>query len=144
MVRCSECGLLASRNVQSRQLEETERRTRDEGYVDTAYREAPICLARANDLWVESGITAQTVCYGNVDEIRLAIQKERICQPFVEWKQGFTPKEHQEMIDRKVMLEWQAKREEADRKWHSRQNWYLVIIAGIFTILGAILGVLLS
>jgi hypothetical protein len=132
-VRCSECGFLASRNVHSRQLEETEQRTRDKGYVDTGCREAPICLAGASDLWADSGITAQTVCYGNVDGIRLAIQKERECKEFVEWQQGFTPKEHREMID------W-----ERERRWHSIELIVFVVVTLLAGIGGAIVGALIA
>jgi hypothetical protein len=78
------------------------------------------------------------------EKVRSEIQRERECKSFTTWKSGSTPKEHREMIDREAMLKWQAEREEADRKWRSRQDWRLVIIAGIFTILGAILAALLS
>ena len=58
--------------------------------------------------------------------------------------QGFTPKEHCEMMDRELMFKWQAEREEADRKWRAKQDWRLVFIAGIFTILGAIVAAFIS
>ena len=48
------------------------------------------------------------------------------------------------MMDREKMLEWQLEREEADRKWRSKQDWKLIIIAGIFTMLGAIIGTIIG
>lgn len=55
--------------------------------------------------------------------------RERSCESFVGWQQGSTPKEHMEMKDR-----------EEERKWRSRQDWKLIVVAGIFTIVGGLLG----
>jgi hypothetical protein len=84
-----------------------------------------------------------------------AIQEERECPDFTEWHPGFTPKEHQEMLDRQRLLEWQAEREDDDRKWHAKQReedksirrlelWTAVIIAGGFTVVGATIGAVLT
>jgi hypothetical protein len=62
----------------------------------------------------------------------------------IEWHQGFTPKEHQEMIDRDKMLKWQADREDADKKWQTKQLWMMAIIAGVFTILGGVIAAVIS
>ncbi len=48
------------------------------------------------------------------------------------------------MMDRERMQKWQMEREEADRKWRSKEQWQLVIVAGIFTLLGAIIAWLLT
>lgn len=91
---------------------------------------------RGINLWSESGdsdtATKQT--------IRSVIQNDRTCALFTEWHQGFTPKEHQEMMDRKAMLEWQTKREDADKKWRSGQEHYLVKMAGIYAIIAGVVG----
>jgi len=81
-------------------------------------------------------------------EFKDAINEEIECESFMEWRQGFTPKEHREMLDRERLLKWQAEREEEDRKWREEQRkadrcWRIyegigfVILAGLFTILGA-------
>lgn len=142
MVKCSECGYLASRNRETRILEETEPTTRYDGLASKGY-EAPICLVRAYDLWRECGIRDGIVPVGNTI-VSQVCKKERGCKQWVKWQQGSTPKEHQEMMDREARLKWQAEREDADKKWRARQDWRLVIIAGIFTILGAILAAFLS
>jgi len=129
MVKCAECGFLASRNLETRILEETEQITRDTGYVLDMYQ-PPICFVRVNDFRDD------------------AIQKERICEQFTKWRQGSTPKEHQKMIDREARLKWQSEREDADKRWRDDQRrqdkkWriveliILVVSAGLFTWLGA-------
>ena len=49
------------------------------------------------------------------------ITKERLCSAFTPWQQGFTPKEHREMLDRQELLRWQADREDADRTWRTKE-----------------------
>jgi len=70
--------------------------------------------------------------------------RERECEPFTGWEPGSSPKEHREMMDRERFEKRQTDREEADRKWRSRQDLKLVLIAGFFTILGALLAYLLE
>ncbi len=48
------------------------------------------------------------------------------------------------MIDREKMMKWQAEREEADKEWRGKQQWKLVIVAGVFTLLGALITWLLT
>ncbi len=151
MVKCSECGFLASRNLQSRQLEETEPEIREEGALSIAWNtdkpfdkyEPPICFMQVPDFDVIP-YSLQFVLQRDKEKekIRAEIQRERMCESFIEWRLGATPKEHREMLDRKEMLKWQAEREESDRKWRTRQQWFMVIVAGIFTILGVIIGIL--
>ena len=84
--------------------------------------------------------------YGEEDKrkVHSEIQKERSCEYFTPWQQGFTPKEHREMLNRDWMLNYQKEREESDRKWQAKQQTRLVIIAGIFKILGAIITVAIT
>ena len=117
--------------------------------------EPPICFKGVVNLWAEAGIeNPSNDDYAARQGICSAIQKERDCNQFTEWRQGSTPKEHQEMIDREARLKWQAEREDADRKWRDDQRredrrWHIielvvfgvlsVLIAGGFTILGALI-----
>lgn len=127
MVKCSECGFLASRDVQTRQLEETEQEIRMEGCSVVAWNtgkptlkfEPPICFMRAPDykaipfsLWPDK----------DKDKVRSEIQRERDCEFFTHWQQGFTPKEHREMLDRIEILNWQAEREQKDREFREREQ----------------------
>src|SRR6266404_7521708 len=102
MPRCANCGFLATRDKETRVLEETEKRTRDTGRVpsDDRHEEIPVCFAQV--------ISIQEEARGKSDQILPVLQKERECNNFAPWIQGFTPKEHKEMLDAKEMREWQA------------------------------------
>ena len=77
------------------------------------------------------------------------ISKDRTCPKrkqadgFTRWQQGFTPKEHREMLDRERMQEWQAKQDAKRTSERRFDGLLLVIVAGGFTILGVVLSVLL-
>lgn len=163
MVKCPECGFLASRNVQSRLLEETEQEIRLEGGSIIAWNtgkpvdpfEPPICFMRSPDYKAVPYTIENSLEPEKPARIVLAeIQRERTCKDFTPWQQGFTPKEHRDMLDREWMQKHQDEREEADRqfrlkmendnrKWQAQQQTRLYLIAGIFTILGAIIGSLI-
>ena len=76
------------------------------------------------------------------------IGKDRDCKDdFVRWRQGFSPKEHREMMDRERMLRWQAEREEADRSYRlkesganadARKEEIRLIRTGVWVAVGAI------
>lgn len=68
--------------------------------------------------------------------VLMVINAEKQCDDFTEWQQGFTPKEHREMIDRKKMIQWQAEQKKQDRKWRIIEVVVLIIGAGLFTLLG--------
>ena len=57
----------------------------------------------------------------NAPERKKVIHDLRECKKFTPWHQGFTPKEHQEMLDRQWMLKHQAKVDRRDRKWREDQ-----------------------
>ena len=145
MVKCSECGFLASRNVQTRQLEETEPEIRSEGALSIARNtnkpfdayEPPICFVQAPDFKaipysLEFTLQRDKERKKVYDEI----QRDRECEFFTKWKQGFTPKEHREMMDRQFMMEMEEKRRKNDRKWHWIELVAIVIGTGFFTLLG--------
>lgn len=102
MAKCVDCGFLAARNKETRQLHEVERSA--DGSIDynqygTGYMaiyDNPICFARAVNLPSQYG----------TEPIRQVLERERDCKPFTKWQQGFTPKEHREMIDRDKMHKW--------------------------------------
>lgn len=155
MVRCADCGFLAMRNAETRVLCETEggfRKTGNHPRMLTArfnvYEEVPICFKDARD-FKEIGVV-----WGATDaEQRVAaLNLEHDCKQWEDWRQGLSPKEHQEMLDRQKLIEWQADREDKDRQWRDDQRksdhrWRAlelliigvigVLMAGAFTILGA-------
>ena len=166
MAKCSKCGYLAARNKDTRNLEEVEFASRQSGDLRTnRYDYMPVCFAMAVSFDEEVArlreepqyATEKRDAYGQTiwprvrDLIEVVLDAERQCKSFAEWHQGSTPKEHQETLDRKAMLEWQAKREDADREWREKQEkkrseeeWKRYAFLAIMTIIGVIIGVLLT
>ncbi len=58
--------------------------------------------------------------------VHFVIHEDRECKAFTKWQQGFAPKEHREMIDR----QW-------ERKWRIIMGIIFIVLAGLFTLLGA-------
>jgi hypothetical protein len=166
MVRCSECGFLALRNIETRNLDEAEEEFRklgrlseyskfhpvkefdtpfykDEELTRYVHEDLPVCFAKICDFGILcTQATTATSTYS--EDILSVINTKRPCESFTKWHRGFTPKEHQEMIDREAMMRWQSQREDADRKWMTRQQWFMVIVAGIFTVLGGIIALVIT
>ena len=153
--RCARCGLLASRNWVTRTLDETEQSIRDTGEIDHVFDdtstmfheigsghpryERPLCLVGARNLWAEFGKECKLV------DIVVALNSERkYCGWFTEYQQGFTPKEHKEMLDRQELRDWQEKQRNEDKHWRMIElvvfGVISVLVAGGFTILGAFIG----
>lgn len=123
MVKCAGCGFLAVRHKQTRQLLDAELLLRERGYLletdpvtgTTAYEPYPICFVQKLNFRIVVG--------NNPTEAILSatVREPRECDGFTEWQQGFTPKEHLEMIQEKDRLAWQKEREDADREFQSQQ-----------------------
>ncbi len=142
MVKCSECGFLALRDRKTGLLMEVIDDYRVSGRVPddiAAYKEFhnwPICFAMAYDLMPEVQQAAEKQFFEQDDDwepyVLKVITRERECPPkgktlgFTNYQQGFTPKEHREMLDRR----W-------ERKWRIITSIIFVILAGLFTLLGA-------
>ena len=176
MARCTDCGFISLRNRLTGDLDEMDADFRKTGnpphrelpavggmgnkftLVDTTpYRHVPICFAMAVDLGEDRGGSSELrdrYRDWSADSMLGVIIKERPeCEgKFTEWRQGSTPKEHREMLDRKWMMDRQQIREDEDRQYRERQRkddrkYRLielgvigiigVLAAGAFTILGA-------
>jgi len=91
-----------------------------------------VCLARVIQFPIKPA----------AEELLSLLQGERECTEFTTWCQGFTPKEHQEMLDRQRLLKWQAERENEDRRWRDDQRreerrWRLIellVLGGFVTV----------
>jgi hypothetical protein len=150
MVKCSECGFLSARNKETRNLEEIESGFRQSGDIRTQYYlNIPVCFAMAFNFneefkklrqlpkWERKQVALGFIGPPDEDLIKELLNTERNCEYFTKYQQGFTPKEHREMMDRKTMLEMEEKRKQDDRKWHWIELAILVVGAGLFTLLGA-------
>jgi len=128
MARCVECGFLATRDYESRQLVEVDSDFRRSGAPTAApgsrrhsQERAPICFVQSIDLQAEllgqlepnyppgSAKRAQILDAAPGDVIRELFQLDRpdcdANEKFTLWQQGFTPKEHREMLDRESLLD---------------------------------------
>ncbi len=138
MPRCVECGYLAFRKQGSRDLVEAEdayRRSETRGswlQGNHVFFPDPICFARAVHLEREINN-----CRGwSPDEAHAGVvAEERTCSAYTPWQQGFSPKEHREMLVAQQMLEAQREQQQLDREWRehqaaedrawkSRETWY--------------------
>lgn len=104
-VKCRDCGYLALRKKDTRELVDAEECYRKDGTVpgpgmsdkpdshlrvfDVHYEKPPICFVRAADLRKESG--------ENAEKRAEVVNRPRKCAKFTSWEQGFTPKEVVEM-----------------------------------------------
>ena len=154
MVKCSECGFLAGRNKTTRELEEVEEQFRSSGdqpKVDYMYgnmgvlkqEPLPVCFDRSIDIHGEIkalwGSIRQEFPEGGKKltepdwkaYVRITLSSERQCESFTKWHQGFTPKEHQEMIDRERRDIFENEIRRNDRKWHQIEL-AIVIVGNIF------------
>lgn len=158
MVKCSECGFLTIRNFTDGSLIEASDIYRQCG--DVPFRNwqqlsyIPLCFVRAYNLREELekvDLHGTQMADGGrpeagwTEQLLTVIAGERECEPFTEWQQGFSPKEHREMLDRDNMLRWQRDREESDRAFQAREavvnrKWrfreFLVAVIGVAVVVG--------
>jgi hypothetical protein len=119
---CASCGFLSVRHFQTRELLDAELQFREEGRIPwvkldqrtevPAYDEYPICFLRKIDFGEHIGRPCEHVQ-------RQDALHRCCCDQHTPWKQGFTPREHWEMIQEEARLKWQAEREEADRAYRA-------------------------
>ena len=146
MVKCADCGFLAQRHKETRQLLDAEEGLRKKGDVPRQpIGDGP--LARTSHppfVYEHLPLCAQLQIEFPEENTIEAIQQERECPVFTPWHPGFTPKEHQEMLDRQWLLEWQAEREDDDRRIRRVEFLTTAIVAGVFTVGGVTIGALLT
>jgi hypothetical protein len=121
MVRCVDCGFLCVRSHANEFVEVPEDIRRNWGAQQhdnfwKGNKTIPICFARA--LPEDGRREAQA---GPKDSQKV-IERERECAFFMEWQQGFTPKEHREMFHEKMLMEMHAQQRERDRDWQESRT----------------------
>jgi hypothetical protein len=132
MCKCADCGYLAVRNMETRQLEEVERYHRETGDVpkkrgtnDPIYNPA-VCFARGD-----------YIVYQEKEKVLAEMVKPRECKLFVRWAQGLTPKEHKEMLDEQWKLDQEKKSKKSDRIWHFIELIVTLVIGAVIAIVSA-------
>jgi len=141
MVKCADCGFLTLRDKETGLLVEVNDDYRVSGKVPEYilayenFHNYPICFAMAYDLMPE---VERAIVHNKNDDSKYAldvITSERICPPkrkeigFVNYQQGFTPKEHREMIDRE-------RQRASDKRWHLLE----IVVIAIATIAAGVVG----
>jgi len=146
MAKCSECGFLTLRNRATGELVESDKDYRAVGIISDWLGEShlhnwPLCFVQAWDLSEENEAQAQKqfVDHGADWEPYVVeiLNRERECPKnssaigYTRWQQGFTPKEHREMLDRHWMREREERRDKEQREWLERQKSNQELSSGV-------------
>ncbi len=125
MVKCSECGLLALQNKMDRSLVEVESLFRTTGHIHATQEPnlliMPLCFMRAANLQAEIEAIDPDTTLTSAKTLAI-LQNERECEQFFGWEQGFSPKEHREILALEEQKEWQEARVREDREWRIVQE----------------------
>jgi hypothetical protein len=116
-VNCKDCGFLAVRECQTRQMVEVELKVRETWVVPKHptvqglkwHEELPFCFAHAADLPGEIGSF-------NVPAVLKVIGEDRTCESFTPWQHGYSPREHAEMVHFKQMEKLAEERNRTDKQ----------------------------
>jgi hypothetical protein len=103
--------------------------------------EPPICFMQVPDFRVVPyNSDAKLQLFKVRQNVHYQIHRKRECASFIKWRQGFTPKEHLEMLDRELRMQMDERREKEERRWHIVEIILIVVLSGLFTLLGAFIG----
>ena len=159
MVKCQDCGFLSLRKHATQELIEATEYTRQQGVLkpDGQCEMVPVCFVKAFNFSKESQ-PRSGADENNQERVRI-FTTERDCNSWVEWQQGYTPKEHKEMLDQEALRKWQEDRRESDRKFEEEirdgerkwqasvrtddRKWQIkwqIIFISVAAVLGAVLG----
>jgi hypothetical protein len=130
MAKCAQCGFLAVWDLRNTQFQEASEWFRAHGVPEhvqenrAAYQAK--CFVQADDLIKE---VPQSPGRGTeyTQAILSAIKRDRNCSVATPWKQGFHPKEHQEMIDRR-----------SERRWRVIEGLIFAVAGGLVAVLSQI------
>jgi hypothetical protein len=124
MPKCSDCGFLAVRdNHQSYQLVEVIQEWREQGgFPSDRYPIGPVCFVRAADLLAEIRKSAESSPEPRSQQVLHVINKQRECLKSEPWNQGFSPREHQQMVNDRLLQEEISQRRKDDLAWQAEQR----------------------
>lgn len=136
--RCHNCGFLAVWRTKDQELEEAPEFYRKNGELEVLGADrttAPKCFIRKADLQKEVLSDPDSILtYG--EAVKKCIQKDRACEAFTLWRQGFTPKEHRQMLLTEEMLREQRR--------HANHSLGAAIATAAFTGLSVIVGAVIA
>jgi hypothetical protein len=154
---CDTCGFLVMRVWGDTVFYEATQEYREKG-VDVgasgSSSRPPLCIVLAARLDKEVEEHTRERAGPNMSnteyDLLPIIQKpDRDCSKWRKWEQGFSPKEHREMMDRQWMLNMEDKRDTSTREWQAEQEakrrrfqLWLAVLSGLMVILAAMVGAL--
>lgn len=114
VVKCSECGYLAVRDREGNVIEVVGRVRETGGFGGDKGHADFFCIQRSDAF-------SLLPPRGDGHERATCIRQERDCLVYCRWMEGYSPKEHVEIMLHKVLLDHQAeldrKRDERERNW---------------------------
>ncbi|MFC1916584.1 hypothetical protein ACFLX1_00400 [Chloroflexota bacterium] len=144
MEKCVDCGFLCLFNYYYGHYVGADYSYRTKGVqggiLTTGLAREPYCSVHAENLLPEPFVLNGEKIQFTKDEKQNVFKNERgefviqeaalaiINQPrdcadnFIRWQQGFTPKEHSEMLDRQWMLDREDLRDKEDKEWREAQE----------------------
>ena len=148
-VKCGECGFIAARVWHTTEFSEIAEEKRNSGKIGSdrgGHEPVPVCFINSFNIKEEVEILRKAVHDEPLHDaiggyispkweiyVEDVLNTERKCKSFRKWQQGFSPREHREMIDR-----------EQERKWRRIELFIFVVITLIAGIGGAIVGALIA
>lgn len=152
MVKCADCGLLTARSRDKRELVEVGTRYRQEGFTQKYMDAMQDGLIPIHDAIPECFVLEHVLVHELPSEffdyitpehdltamkqVRSVLNNERSCNRFIEWQQGFTPKEHIQDSKARDFEKW--KQSLASRT----AIWTVVAGAGIGAVVAIVLQVI--
>lgn len=115
MPKCSECGYLSWRSPSG--FEEVDESNRGRFTIQSR---PPLCFLREPSFAEERSIIRKTEELYDPNMIDGLIHRERECDSFTVWSQGFTPKEHLEMSFMQKLREMESARDASRQEWQER------------------------
>ena len=122
MVKCADCGFLAVRNIETRELDSPDHQYRSTGTIPVSllkhnrqlYEERPVCIRKSPDFPYNPDEDSP-----DTPRREAIVQTEHGCVLWGEWQPVLTPKEHRELLDR----QWVIDREErSDKEMRARED----------------------
>ena len=121
MVRCENCGFLALRDYETHELVEADVKCR-ESTIFARNMGVPLCFVREHEIGKEVLDMRDAQQIDAQEAAPKVMRMERQCSAFTPWYQGFTPKEHREMLLDLERKKLELQERQAERQWTEQRE----------------------
>ena len=123
MVKCSDCGYLAMRVEASREIVEADEPVRKDGKPQTSLGlyPYPLCFETKIDVEQETKNLPDSIS-GRDKQVLEILNIERVCDRFIAYQLGFSPRERYDMQMLEEQRKFQEERLDADRQFRKQQD----------------------